>query len=220
AHEAIGLGAELLPLRHRVAVASGAPPPPAEPRPENGRAVSDTGQLVWAARGEGRGIVTVDTPRTKAVIGFGGGSAFPLGPVTLQPGPTAQHGFGVWAVTAMDGSAPLDRARRIIIVALGYSQNTDPQWTIYPDRPVGAAPPPDGVSVTLGRHWGDPPVLAEGVPARITVAANRGRVRVWALDERGQRREPVPVDLEPGRAIVEIGPQYHTLWYEVETDAP
>jgi len=30
----------------------------------------------------------------------------------------------------------------------------------------------------------------------------------------------VPVNVEQGRAIVEIGPQYRTLWYEVETDAP
>jgi len=220
AYETIGRGAEILPLRHRVAVASGAPPAPAEPRPETGRAVSDTGQLAWAVREEGRGVVTVDTPRTKAVIGFGGGRTFPFGPVTLQPGATNQHGFGVWAVTAMDGSAPLDRARRMIVVALGYSQNTDARWTIYPDRPAGTGPPPDGVSVTLGNHWGGPPVLAEGVPARVTLTANSGRVRVWALDERGQQREPVPVHVEQGRAIVDIGPQYRTLWYEVETDAP
>jgi len=30
----------------------------------------------------------------------------------------------------------------------------------------------------------------------------------------------VPVNIEQGRAIVEIGRQYRTLWYEVETDAP
>lgn len=219
-HEVAGRDAELLPILHRVAVQAGAPPAPAQSRPQDGLAVSDTGQLVWDVPEAGRGIVTVNSPRTKAVIGFGGGRVFPLGPVTLRPGPTAQRGFGVWVITAMDGAAPLDTARHMIIVALGYSQNTDPGWMIYPDHPVGDGPPPEGASITLRRQWGTPPVVAEGVPARITLPATTDRVRVWALDERGQRTEPVPVEIDEGHPTVEIGPQYRTLWYEVSVETP
>ena len=40
------------------------------------------------------------------------------------------------------------------------------------------------------------------------------RVAVWALDERGQRREQVPVTDAGGKASFEIGAKYKTLWYE------
>jgi hypothetical protein len=222
-HEVIGRGAELLPLLHRVAAQPAAPPRPSGPPPlDETVVVSDTGELAWEAHTRTRGVVTIDSPRTKAVIGFGGGRVFSLGPVTLRPGPTAQRGFGVWAVTAMDGLAPVDSARRLIIVALGYSQNTNVQWAIYPDRQLDAGPPPEGVAVTLGPNWGVPPVLAEGMSATITLPATRGRTRVWALDERGQRRESLPVHARGGRPTVRIGARYRTLWYEVEvaSDAP
>jgi hypothetical protein len=214
-YEVIGRDAQRLPLRHRVAVQSGAASSrptdlPAADRPT----VSDTDEITWDTRRENRGIVTVNTPRTKLVIGFGGGNEFPLGDVVVRPKPTAQQGFGIWAVTALDGTAPIGRARRLIIVALGYSQNADVGWKTYPDRPL-AGLPPEGAKVTVGRKWGEPPVYVEGVPARITLPATSEQVQVWALDARGQRRAALRARVEGGRLVVEIGPAYRTLWYEV-----
>jgi hypothetical protein len=43
-------------------------------------------------------------------------------------------------------------------------------------------------------------------------------VQAWALDERGQRKNQIPVNADPsGNAVIRIGPQWQTLWYEVAT---
>lgn len=45
------------------------------------------------------------------------------------------------------------------------------------------------------------------------------RVRVWVLDQSGNRREAVPVttaDGAKGDTVFHIGPQHRTLWYEIE----
>ena len=159
-------------------------------------------------------MVTVNTPRSKLVIGYGGGITFPLGEVIVQPQMTAQQGFGVWAVTALDGMAAIGQAKRLAIVALGYAHNTGAGWKRYPDRRI-AGPPPEGTNLTLGREWGEPPILVEGVPARITLPATSAKVQVWALDARGQRQTALEVRAVNGRPVVDIGPAYRTLWYEV-----
>jgi len=41
-------------------------------------------------------------------------------------------------------------------------------------------------------------------------------VRFYPLDAAGNRREPVPVSSEDGRAKLELGPNHKTLWYEAE----
>jgi hypothetical protein len=219
AHEVLGGGMATLPLRYRIALQPAASPTPrVSPADAREPLVSEGGELTWDTRRQGRGVVTVDTPRTKAVIGFGGGP-FALGDVTLATGPTAQQGFGVWAVVALDGDAPIGLARRLIVVALGYSQNTHMAWRIYPDQPISGLPP-EGARVTLGRAWGEAPVLVEGVPARIVLPATAGSVRAWALDERGQRRDAVAVRMEGGRPVVEIGAGHRTVWYEVTVENP
>jgi hypothetical protein len=68
---------------------------------------------------------------------------------------------------------------------------------------------------TVGRDWGIAPSLVEGIPAEITLPISASGVKVWALDERGQRTMEVPVRDIQGKAAFEIGSQYRTLWYEV-----
>ena len=63
----------------------------------------------------------------------------------------------------------------------------------------------------MGRDWGKAPVLVEGPAAKIELRRG-GKFKAWALDERGQRREEITV--MDGK--LEIGPQFKTLWYEVE----
>ncbi|MEK0450441.1 MAG: hypothetical protein RL088_2709 [Verrucomicrobiota bacterium] len=105
-----------------------------------------------------------------------------------------------WAsyqLTAMD-EMDLATSKRLLITATGSIENTKMGWK-------------NAERTTVGRDWGMPPVLVEGPKATIDLPEG-GRFKAWALDERGQRREEVPVR----DAKLEIGPQFKTLWYEVE----
>ncbi len=194
---------ETAALVHRIALATEGRNAPAEAlrpvdlRLATDRFVSDTGELAWDVSNAKRGVVTIDTPRSKGVIGFGGGKRFALGEISIEPGAGAQNGWSAITLTARDG-AP----RSWLLTAAGSAANTGMQWK-------------NAEHSTVGRDWGGAPSLVEGVPARIVFPRTAG-VAVWALDERGQRREPVPIVAADSGAAFEIGPRWRTLWYEVE----
>ena len=87
--------------------------------------------------------MTVNTAKSKAVIGFGGGKRFELGGFVIEPGATRQDGWS--AITATEA-----QPRRWLITATGYVENTDMQWKN-----------PEHSSV--GRNWGKAPSLVEGI---------------------------------------------------------
>ena len=158
---------------------------------------ADTGELVWDLSATNRGVVVVNAPRSKAVIGFGGGRRFDFGPVTLEPAQGLQDG---WSAITLTEQVP----GRWLLTATGYAENTGMKWK-------------NAERSSVGRDWGQAPSRVEGVAARLTWKIAPDGLRVWALDERGQRREPVPVKPAPdGSATLPLGPQWRTLWYEVE----
>jgi hypothetical protein len=130
------------------------------------------------------------------VIGFGGGKRFQLGEVVIEPGPGLQEGWSAITATEMDGKG------RWLVTATGYADNTGLKWH-NPEKN------------TVGRDWGQAPSRAEGVPARLTFSRPAAQCDAWSLDERGQRRERLPVVETGDKATVEIGPRWRTLWYEV-----
>ncbi|MDR2863792.1 MAG: cellulase family glycosylhydrolase, partial [Puniceicoccales bacterium] len=73
--------------------------------------------------------------------------------------------------------------------------------------------------VTVGRNWGTPPILCEGIAAQLEVGgAAPGQLRCWALDESGNRRSEVPIAREGEKTFFAITPAYKTIWYEVEAN--
>lgn len=168
------------------------------------RYVSDTGQLDWDLRRPSAGVVTVNTDRSKAVIGYGAGRRFELGELTIEPGPTSLDGWSAITVTAMTGSLSGGPAR-LLVTACANCENTGMVWK-------------NAERTSVGRDWGTAPTLCEGVPARLSLPAAARRVRAWALDERGQRRAEVPLSQTDGRAALTIGPEWKTLWYELVVD--
>jgi hypothetical protein len=201
-------------LIHRVAIAvrrdaamqQKTPPTsksPAALPPGPARFVSDTGELCWDLSTPGRGVVTVNTPASKAVIGWGGGKQFDLGGVTIEPGRTRQDGWSAITLTAMSGNLASGPSRTLV-TATGIVENTNMGWK-------------DPEHTTVGRDWGEAPTLVEGIPARLVLPIPADRVEAWALDERGQRREPLPVQAAgKDHAALTLGPQWRTLWYEVQ----
>ncbi len=103
----------------------------------------------------------------------------------------------------------------MLLCAQGMSWNTGMTYLLYPSRAAAGFPPPSGVDITLG-SWGTAPVLSEGIGCEIFLPYPAARVKVFALDERGDRKGEVPVGDAGGKAAFQIGESYQTLWYEIE----
>jgi hypothetical protein len=206
----------LLPQRARGVPGGHAPPPPETaaqggPRPGADSPVftSDTGELTWNRERPGKAYWIVDTPNTKLFTGFPEGREIALGGVTLSVGPT-RLGWATVSLTSRratgfgEGAAPAT----ILLAATGLTEN---EGTVL--EKAGD----DSAAAFRDRlDWGSGTVLAEGVPAAVTLPSAPARTTAFALDERGERNAPVPVAPAPGGCRIEIGPQYKTVWYEIE----
>jgi hypothetical protein len=168
--------------------------------PAGDRLGSADGQWRWDST-PGQERVLIDTPRSKALIGSTLGGPFRLGDVTLAPGKNLQDWAAI-TLTAMDG-ADFAAPGRILVTATGYAENTAMGWK-------------NEAKSTVGRDWGVAPTLIEGIPVTVALSVPAARLSVWALDERGQRREPLTIRDTEGKATFDLGPACRTLWYEAE----
>lgn len=162
---------------------------------------SDTGQLAWSVERAEGGVLSIDTARTKAVVGFTDQQVFDLSGVVIEPGVTRQ-GWSTIAITAREGESLTSRGSAWgVIVATGDHENAGQIWK-------------DENRNSVGRNWGRAPALIEVVRATITLPAAPWRVIVWALDQDGNRMAEVPVEDAGGKARIRIGESGPTLWYE------
>ena len=126
---------------------------------------SATGQLRWkegAAKLDGH--FAIDSPATKAVVGFAAGQTCTLGDVTIAP----QSRFGAIYVTARDAGKDIASARNLLVVAVARARNTG--MRVYLDSRI------------LNR--GKAPVVMEPVQARIQFR-KAGTPTVHVLDHDG-----------------------------------
>lgn len=160
---------------------------------------SRSGELTWGA--EKKATVTIDTERSKGLIGARMREAFSADGVQLEL-LEARNDSGVLMTTLLEGRS-FGAKGRVLITALGGQENTGQRWLDDKQR------------TSLGRNWGKAPVLVEGIRARVVLPVAAKRVSAWALDERGNRRAPLKVSGDK-ETLLELGPQYKSLWYEVE----
>jgi hypothetical protein len=195
--DAFGMGS-MVPLQSRVQFdLSGPTAATQSAKPETGNVtVSETGEITWDTD---KGRVTVNTPLSKAFIGNVAGDAVELGDVTIEPGWNMQNWAAITVTTMKVGNA----GRHLLITATGYAENSGMRWTSAEKNSVGS-------------DWGKAPSRVEGIPATITLRWRSAGVKAWALDGRGERKSPVDVTVATSGTVIEIGPQYQTLWYEVE----
>lgn len=172
-----------------------------EPPPSDMKlVVSDTQEVSWDRRLTGKGVVTVNSPRVKAVIGFAAGRSFDLNGVTISPGKTIQD-WSTISLTLVEGES-FSKPHRAILVATGTAENTGMKWK-------------DAERSSVGRQWGEAPSLVEVIPATIRLPVAAGRVKAWSLDGKGQRLQPLKVQAAAdGVAAIELGGT-PTLWYEL-----
>ncbi|MDX2186917.1 MAG: carbohydrate binding domain-containing protein [Opitutaceae bacterium] len=200
----LGIPATLFAV-NRIALAIGeaAQGPVSPPAAPSGNVLtSDTGELVWDLSTSNKGIVKVNTPRTKAVIGHVNGRTFTLGDVTIKPGDTRQDWCTIGLTMLGDGTFGDSSSGRALLVATGDQENTGQIWK-------------STSRTSVGTKWGSAPTLVEVIPATITLPYSAGQVKVWALDGTGARGNAVTVRDSGGKAEFDIGSSGATLWYEL-----
>ncbi len=161
------------------------------PHVENGVYVSDTGQLRWR-EGQTRhgGHITINTPGTRAVIGFAEGRTEVLGGVTITP----QSRYSAIYVTARDIDEDIQSGNNLLVVAIARARNTD--MKVFEDYLV----------LNRGRS----PIVMEPVKAEIRLE-REGEPVVHVLDHNG-RRTGRTLPVEDGTFTID-GSQDRTPYY-------
>lgn len=182
---------------------------------------NQSGELIWDWRENGGGVFMVDSDYTKAFTGFVRGRSFTFRGMKLTPGNTILD----WLTLTLTLSEPQNgciqndcpqsgglESGSWLLAVTGFVCNSG-EIIVEPDGLPGkvSCSPPDGGAVGKG------PVICEGVEAELVLPGLAGRVHCYALDESGNRREEVKVLASPsGEAVIDIGPQYRTVWYEID----
>jgi hypothetical protein len=152
---------------------------------------SVTGQLAWDT--SGKGFFTVNTPGTKAVVGFAEGKELSLGAVKVR----LETPFASLFLTALDRGSDLAGGKRALLTVLARQSNTG--FTYFaPDNKV--------------LNNGKAPILLEPVKATVTIAG-RPIEAVHVLDHDG-RRTGRTLPVTDGRFVLD-GAKDKALYYEV-----
>lgn len=168
--------------------------------------VADTGELVWSLSVADRGLVTVNTAKTKSVVGYINNRAQLLGNVGIKVATTTRN-WATVSLTAVHGSfADTNSSANILVVATGDAENTNMQWK-------------DAAKNSVGTQWGKSPTLVEVIPVTIDLPYASARTKAWVLDETGQRKNELPVGDKAGKAQLILNGATASLWYEIEVSA-
>jgi len=191
-----------LPLEHEVRISSlDGPatqpfPPAAAPDP----IVSDTRQLAWYISPQQTGLVTFDTPRTQALIGFVHANGVAVSNLAAQVG----NAFCMIQLSSLEDK-PIAQASKLLLVAGGRVENTGQQWNAV------------GTAVT---NPGGSPSLIEQVKGAITLRGLEGTraVHLQPIDGAGQ---PVGASVNASRVAdgweIPLG-ETVTTWYEITVE--
>jgi hypothetical protein len=151
-----------LPLLHgsRISTLDGAPTTQWPKLPES--LISDTGELAWQ-----KGLVTVDTERSQALIGFNQANPKALRNLSAE----VRNRFSAIVLTSLDGR-PIAKSRKMLLVTGAAVANTGQQWNEKRNSLVS---------------WGTTPIVTEPVSGKITLRNLEGdaKVEVTALDGGG-----------------------------------
>jgi len=166
---------------------------------------SDTGEITWNREIPGKAYVVANSPNTKFFTGFPEGRTIDWGPLTLTVGKTRLN-WATVSLTSRFGNG-FDGKNGKVTALLAATGNTGNAGRTM--KPMGEG------GITLP-YRGHAPVMAEGIPARLTLAVPAENVKVFALDPNGDRKAEVPVQKTEIGCAFEIGPEFKTVWYEIE----
>ena len=153
--------------------------------------ISATKQLLWDTAG--RGWFTVDTPGTKAVVGFAGGKTAKLGNVTIALASPYASIF----LTALARTETLATAKSALLTAVARNSNTGFKYFVVDSKALDN---------------GNAPILLEPIQATITIAGRKISA-VNILDHNGRRTDRT-LAVRDGEFYIN-GAQDKALYYEV-----
>ena len=198
--------------------------------------VSDTREITWNLEREQRGYWMVDAPNVKFFTGFPDGREIRLGGLALHFGETKLG----WATVSMlsregNGFGENGKFSSVLIAATGLSHNGGARFTEQEsdwfrlvshdgtgrgadDRPMSreiSSQAGDAIS-SRGADWGTGKTVCEGVNAVVAFPVRATRLKAWALDEAGNRKTPLKIEAVGDTSRLRLGPDFKTVWYEVE----
>jgi hypothetical protein len=150
---------------------------------------STTGQLAW----DTSGYFTVNTPGTKAVVGFTGGKEQTLGDVKVQ----VETPFASLFLTALEKKEALAGCKRALLTVVARQSNTGFSYFAVDNRVL---------------NNGGPPILLEPVKATVTIAG-RPVAAVNILDHNGRPTDRT-LTVTEGRFTID-GAKDKAIYYEV-----
>jgi hypothetical protein len=159
---------------------------------EDGAYVSSTGQLRWKPLSEARGYVLVDSPGTKAVVGFADRQTYKLGDVSIG----LNNHYATVFVTSLQQRKDLSGCESALIQAMARTRNTGMRYS------------------EIGRKvldLGASPIVLE--PVRTRISFDRPVKTVNVLDHDG-RRTGHQVPLEDGAVTIDTA-VHKTPYFEV-----
>ena len=192
-----------LPLEHEVRISSldGAPTQSFSDQPLANPIVSDTHQLAWYTSAQtglkNAGMVTVDAPRTQALIGFVRANDKSDSNLSAQ----VENTFCSILLSSLDNK-PIAEASKMLLVAGGRVENTGQQWNVV------------GTAVT---SWGTAPTLIDQVRGTLTLRNLKGAraVLLQPIDGAGQPEgAALPATRKGEDWILQLGEPV-TTWYEI-----
>jgi hypothetical protein len=185
-----------LPLEHAVRIRSFDGPVTAQFSPAaSGDTISDTGELAWS-----KGLVTVDTERSQALIGFVKANRTALRNLAAD----VTNDFASVVLSSLDGR-PLARSEHMLLSACSRATNSNLKWN-------------EGRTRVTSR--GESPTVIEPVTGTITLRGLEGArgVSATALDGAGK---PVGAALAAKKMAdgwtLAIG-EPATVWYAISVD--
>jgi hypothetical protein len=163
--------------------------------------ISDTQQLRWLFDGDASHVV-FNAPRTKGFVGF-----IPSAPIQLSHGidltihPTIQN----WANVLLTWMKDDQEGQHWLLTATGYHENEGMVWK-------------NDAKTSVGNQWGSGAPLVEPVSLTITMPSTSENIRLYALNESGQRSGDLTgsaVAYQNDRVELRLTKPLPSLWYEV-----
>lgn len=193
-------GSSGLAMSHLVGIDPKLTAPEQASAPAGARFASPGGQALNDATDKKQAFVQVVSPATRAIWGLVGGREFDLGGLKFRVG-NIDRDYAAVICTSLDGR-PVEKSSRLLLAAVGSAENQGMKW--------------NESRTTVGTSWGRGPTMVNGIP--LDVELNAGVKSVHVLDGRGRRTGEVRVAREAGASRFHVGPDFKTLWYEIERD--